>query len=104
MHRVTIEEIREDAARGAAWYLFEAWNQQSLCGFGSAEDAEKYADCLNRGRDVGLYHATEITDDEMLLRLSNGEDSDGFALDLELDAIAENDEWVREERTREGMD
>lgn len=42
------------------WYAFKAYNSQILYGFGTTEEAERYADRLNRGREVNHYAAYAV--------------------------------------------
>lgn len=81
------------------WWVFRAWNQQSHYGYGTWSAANAYCDILNRGRDVGHYYA-EMADTETAARLDSGANSDGFDLDLALDAQAEADMWRREDEAR----
>ena len=43
------------------WYRFHAYNTQALYGFGSAEDADKFCDRLNQGRDINHYAAEIVS-------------------------------------------
>lgn len=91
-YKATIKQILAHfASYGECWWVFTAYNSQTHYGFGSDAEAAAYADILNRGRQVNVY-AGDIADDETALRLETGKDSDGFRLDLALDAQREIDE------------
>lgn len=47
------------------WYAFRAYNSQTLYGFGTSADADRYCDRLNKGREVNLYGARLMTDDDI---------------------------------------
>lgn len=59
------------------WFAFKAFNSQVQYGFGTAKDAELYADHLNEGREINLYSANEITAEEALEKDLEGR-SDSF--------------------------
>jgi hypothetical protein len=73
------------------WFEFTAYNSQAAHGFGTEEEASKYCDILNRSRDVNQYHYREMEGNETAA-LDSGDDTDGFRLDLELDAQDEQNE------------
>jgi hypothetical protein len=69
------------------WYSFAAHNTTAQYGYGSASEADRYADYLNRDRDINCFHAVPLTDEDAVeLRL--GENTEAVNLDDELAAIA----------------
>lgn len=73
------------------WFIFTAYNSQAHFGYGTPEEADRYCDVLNRGREINYYHAREMTPEEYA-RLESGDDTDGFRLDDALATQAEQDE------------
>src|SRR6478672_7904493 len=66
------------------WYRFAAHNEQARYGFGTPEEAEEYCDILSEGREINLFQAYRLKDNEGFnLRLS--QNSEAFDLD---DALA----------------
>lgn len=55
------------------WHIFKAYNQQTFYGFGTKDEAEKYADYLNKGKDINLYYADPASpEDAERLDADNG--------------------------------
>lgn len=77
------------------WFAFTAYNAQPAYGFGTVHEADKYVNVLNRDREINQYHYREMSTDETV-GLDSGDDTDGFRLDLALDAQADQDEWNRQ--------
>jgi hypothetical protein len=46
------------------WYAFRAFNSQNIYAYGTEQQAERYADKLNKNRDINVYGAYRLTDDE----------------------------------------
>lgn len=63
-----------------AWYKFTAYNTQSQFGYGTADQAEKYADHLNKSREINVYNAAKVEDADEIAKLDKGY-GDGFNLD-----------------------
>jgi len=82
------------------WYAFTAFNQQAHYGYGSGEEASKYQDYLNRDKLIGHYSVNAMSDEESAA-LESGRDTDGFRLDLALDAIADQEEAEAADRARQ---
>ena len=65
------------------WYRFHAFNRNSLYGWGSAEEADKFCDKLNEGRALGIYAAEIVSNyDVMGLGLVEGPESFNIADEL----------------------
>ncbi len=47
------------------WYAFRAYNSQAVYGFGTAANADRYADTLTGSREINVYHPTLLTDAEV---------------------------------------
>ncbi len=71
------------------WFAFKAWNSQTAYGWGTAREAEAYADHLNRGREINLYGAYEMTGEEAVEEGLGDDRTDAVNLDDELRAIAD---------------
>ncbi len=70
------------------WFAFRAFNSQTLYGFGTDEQADKYAEHLNQSREINVYGAHPMTTDEAIeLRVDKRDDA--FNLDDELRAVAD---------------
>lgn len=67
------------------WFAFRAYNSQSLYGFGTADEAERYCDILNSTREINIYGALEVEDAARIAALESGDDA-GFTIQEELDA------------------
>jgi hypothetical protein len=75
---------REDEMEKEKWFAFKAYNQQTLYGFGTADDADKYEDVLNEGRDINMYAAYPLSDEDATeLDLENWH-CETFNIDYEL--------------------
>lgn len=70
------------------WFKFTAYNSQAVYGIGTEAEADKYCDILNSKREINVYSWREL-DGEAAKRLDSGDDTDGFRLDVALDACAE---------------
>lgn len=66
-----------------AWFVFEAYNTQKQYGYGTAENADRYAYQLNTRRTYDLYAARCLTADE-LTAMPHIED-EGFNLSEAID-------------------
>ncbi len=45
------------------WFAFKAYNAQTVFGFGTSDEAERYADeVLNKGKEINLYAAYALSD------------------------------------------
>jgi len=75
----------------ATWHRIMAYNAQALYGYGTAADAAAYCDAINAGREINLYAAAALTDDEAIaLRLEGcAAGNEGFDLADELAARAD---------------
>lgn len=71
-----------DKAPNERWYEFVAWNRQAHYGYGTVEEAGRYADILNRGQRENHYgwRSLDDADPAWIARLDSGEDTDGFVL------------------------
>jgi hypothetical protein len=47
-----------------AWYAFKAYNSQTQYGYGTATEADQYADLLNRNREINVYAPHKLDDAE----------------------------------------
>lgn len=80
------------------WWSFRAYNSETLYGWGDEEEANRYADHLNRTREINVYSpdasmaAGNMSHDENIASLESGERTDGINLADELAAIAEEAE------------
>jgi len=61
------------------WWKIQAYNSTPYWGYGSQEDAEKFADHCDKGREINLHTISEVTDAEMIESLEAG--GEGFNLD-----------------------
>lgn len=68
------------------WWKIQAYNSTPYWGFGSQNEAGKFAEICDMGRDVNLHMITEVTDLELITRLEAG--GEGFNL---ADALLAND-------------
>jgi hypothetical protein len=59
------------------WYEFTAYNTPTLYGYGNQEEAEKYCDFLNKGREINMYgySVAEGTNSDYCDHWGNIEDS-----------------------------
>lgn len=48
----------------AAYFEITAYNTQSLYFWGTKDDAGRYVEWLNRNRDINVYHAAAIPEDQ----------------------------------------
>jgi hypothetical protein len=69
------------------WFAFRAFNSKTLYGFGTDEQADKFADHLNQRREANRYRAYPLTTDEAIELRVDARD-DAFNLDDELRALA----------------
>ncbi len=69
------------------WFAFRASNSQTLYGFGTDEQADKFADQLNKRRKTDVYGAYPLTTDEAI-ELRVDERDNAFNLEDELRALA----------------
>ena len=67
------------------WWALQAYNTQAQYGYGTRNQAQQWADHLNRGREANLY-APEMCDSQQSDRLDAGDE--GVDLADELAAIA----------------
>lgn len=67
------------------WWKFGGSNLQPIYGYGTEAEADRYADYLNRDRDINCYQVDSVDDPDALARLDEG--NEGFAISEELDAI-----------------
>lgn len=49
-----------DLAPRESWYEFRAFNAQAIYGYGTADEADRYSDLLNAGRETAHYAAYVI--------------------------------------------
>ena len=47
------------------WFAFEANNSPTFYGFGTKEEADRYADVLNDGKTINLYAARVVKASEV---------------------------------------
>lgn len=73
------------------WYKFAAHNSQAVYGYGSHDQAEQFAQHLNRNRETNVYAAEPLADDDAeATRLAGGGLVDITAGGVNLDeALAE---------------
>ena len=65
------------------WYAFRAYNAPIHYGYGTAQEAERYADKLNAGREINHFAAHAMIADEISdLKLENSDL--GFSLMIAL--------------------
>ena len=67
------------------WHKFTAYNSQAQYGYGTEKEAEKYADFLNRNREINVYGFAVVNEAEQLANLES--DDAGFNLNDCLAAI-----------------
>jgi hypothetical protein len=79
-------ELAADQVGEDAWYLIGGSNLQAIYAYGTANEADRYCDALNDGREINLCGAHPMTADEIADR-PHIED-EGFNLDDELAARA----------------
>lgn len=46
------------------WFAFRAYNSQTLYGYGTPDEAERFADRLNAGKEFNLYAALALGDSD----------------------------------------
>jgi len=73
------------------WFAFRAHNSQTLYGFGTAGEADLYADAINGGKEINRYAPYALTT-EAAAELDLENNSEAFGLDDELRARAETEE------------
>lgn len=67
------------------WYVFRAYNTQALYGYGTSEEADKYADILNANREINHYAAYKIPPEQAAeMNLENN--TEAFSISDELAA------------------
>lgn len=73
------------------WFAFRAYNTQTLYGFGTAEEADKFEDILNADREINVYSAHPLSLEEATELKLEGPNArnDGLNLDDELRARAD---------------
>ena len=71
------------------WFVFHAYNSEPYYGFGTEDEANRYADVINVNRVIDVYSVHEITDVCVLAELDSGRNTDGFRLDEALEALDE---------------
>lgn len=54
--------VRKELA--ARWFAFRAWNSQEIYGYGTPDEADRYTDHLNAGREINLYAAEPVSDED----------------------------------------
>ncbi len=69
------------------WFAFRAYNSQEILAFGTEGEANRYADHLNRNREINVYGAYPLTDEEVT---EKNLESCGDTFNLE-DALSEID-------------
>lgn len=69
------------------WFAFRSYNSQTIYGFGTDQDADRYIDTLNTGREINVYGAYALGEDEAG-ELGLDDNTDALNLD---DALAEID-------------
>lgn len=68
------------------WFAFQAYNSQTTYGYGTADEADKYAAHLNANREINVYAAHPVTTEEAVdLRLEDN--TEAFVIADALDAI-----------------
>lgn len=65
------------------WFAFRAFNKGTLYGYGTAEDAERYCDLANAGREIDLLAAHEVSETDAA-RMKLEENGEAFNLEDEL--------------------
>lgn len=70
------------------WFAFRAWSDQTMYGYGTKEEAERYSEILNTNREAKKYGAYELTDEEAT-ELNVDNRTDAINLQDELRARAE---------------
>jgi hypothetical protein len=68
------------------WFAFRALNSQTLYGFGTDQQVDKFIDHLNQHRKTDLYGAHPLTTDEAI-ELRVDERDNAFNLEDELRAL-----------------
>ena len=68
------------------WFAFRALNSQTLYGFGTDQQADKFTDHLNQRRETDVYSACPLTTDEAI-ELRVDEQDNAFNLEDELRAL-----------------
>ena len=71
------------------WFAFRAYNSQTIYGWGTAEEAGRYADHLNARREINVYAPHPVQADEAAAIEAR---DDGIPLSLALSDIEENAE------------
>ena len=68
------------------WFAFRAFTTQTQYGYGTEQEAEKYAERLNRNRYINVYASYAVTDE--VVKALNLDNSDlGFALSTALSDV-----------------
>jgi hypothetical protein len=63
------------------WWAFRAWNSATVYGYGTQDEAERYADKLNAGREINVYAAHALGSDDATDAVHR---DDGFNLEDEV--------------------
>lgn len=66
------------------WFAFRAYNSQTLYGYGTADEADAYSDHLNKGKEINLYAAHPLGNDD---ETDAAHRDNGISLEDELAAI-----------------
>jgi hypothetical protein len=83
------------------WFAFRAYNAQTLYGFGTEQEADKYQRRLNGGRSVNFYgyqnlsfHRLEQDSSDLINELNRPDNSLGFNLGEEIsELISDQGDW-----------
>jgi len=66
------------------WWKFKAYNTESVYGWGTTDEADKYCDFLNSDREINVFHSEEIEDDdEIIAKLESGNGGVNLADELQ---------------------
>ena len=68
------------------WFAFRAYNTEARYGYGTAAEAEQYADIINEGREINVFGAYPLNDAEAAELQLMEDRSDTFRLDYEIAA------------------
>lgn len=68
------------------WYAFKAYNSQTHYGYGTEEEAERYTQKLNENREINVYGAYQLSDEEAAEKRLDEGYGDSFNLSDEINS------------------
>ena len=63
-----------------SWYAFRTYNSKNIYAYGTEQQAERYAEKINKDRDINVYGAYRVSDEEAA-ELKLEDSTEAFNLD-----------------------